>query len=386
MAAGFRGYPRAWGRPGTRNHLLILSVTGLTSPTARRIAGMVEGALCLTTGHGSGLLGEDRVIHERVLQGFARHPNVGAVLVVGGDQAKVEAVAEAARAAGRLVEALILDDCGHDALTLTGRGVRAAASLRRTISRQRREELPLAELALGLECGRSDPSSGLVANPLVGRLAETVVDEGGVAMIGETTEWIGAEPILAENAATPEVARAIREAAARREAMAVAAGIDLTGNNPSRTNIEAGLSSIEEKSLGAVAKIGSRPIRGVLAYGEAPAGPGAWVMDAPAYAPESLTGFAAAGCNLAVFTTGVGNSYTSALMPTLKLTANPATAARLHQQLDFEVSAVFEGRETLETATQRLLDELGAIASGGLSWGEVMKDSDEVISRFGAVL
>ena len=225
----------------------------------------------------------------------------------------------------------------------------------------------------------------MVANPLIGRIADRVVDLGGVAMIGETTEWLGAEHLLAAGEDAGDRG-GDPGAAERREAMAVAAGIDLTGNNPGATNIAAGLSSIEEKSLGAIAKSGSRPISGVLRYGERPDGAGLYLMDAPAYAPESLGGFTAAGSNLILFSTGVGNSYVSALAPTIKLSGNPETCARIGEQLDFDAGAVFTGETGIEEAADALFATLLDIASGSLTWGEVLAEGDEVISRFGAVL
>jgi altronate dehydratase large subunit len=386
MMRSFRGYRRAFGPPGVRNLTLVLSVTGLTTPVARRIGAVLRPVTALGTPFGSGLLGRDREVHRAALTAMPRHPNVGGVVVIGADPPVVEEVAAAAEAAGRLVAALSLDACGHDVLTLQDRALRAAADIAYQLSRAEREVFEMGELRLGLECGRSDPSSGLVANPLVGAVVDRLVDAGGAAVFGETTEWIGAEAPLEAKAAAPAVAAELRAAAARREAMAASAGIDLTWNNPSTTNIRAGLSSIEEKSLGAIAKAGSRPIQGVIPYGEGPPGPGVWAMDAPAYAPESLTGFTSAGCSMALFTTGVGNSYVSALMPTLKLTANPATAGRVTQQLDFDASAVFVGEESLEAAADRLALQLLTVASGALTWGEILGEGDEVISRFGAVL
>lgn len=386
MTDAFLGYRRENGTVGVRNHVLVLSVTGLTGPTARRIGRSIRDAVVVTTPYGSGLLGEDGVAHRRALAGMVAHPNVGGVLVVGADPPKVDDVAHAASSAGRPVTALRLDDCDHDALTLTDRGVRAAAELAREVSRSRREPAALGALCLGLECGRSDPSSGLVANPLVGLIADRIADAGGRAIIGETTEWLGAEERLAKRAATPAIATAIRAAAGRREAMAIEAGIDFVGTNPGATNIAAGLSSIEEKSLGAIAKSGSRPVQGLLAYAEAPPEPGVFVMDAPSYAPESLTGFTAAGAQLNLFTTGVGNSFVSGLAPTLKLSANPETCARLRQQLDFDASAVFTGAEPLEAAAERLMATVVEIASGTRTWGEILNEGEEVISRFGPAL
>jgi altronate dehydratase large subunit len=168
--------------------------------------------------------------------------------------------------------------------------------------------------------------------------------------------------------------------------LATRQGVDLLGNNPGPTNIAAGLSTIEEKSLGAITKSGSGTIAGVLDYGEAPAAPGLYAMDAPAYAPESLSGFVASGAQMLLFSTGVGNSYVSQLAPTIKLSANPVATQRLREQLDFDASAVFRGTGTLDDAARDLLAQLVDIASGSLTWGEVLGEGDEVVSRLGEAL
>jgi altronate dehydratase large subunit len=381
--AEFLGYRRADGSTGTRNHLLVLAI-GLTIPTGRRIAAVIRGAVLVTLPYNAGsLLGDDRATWRRALLRLPRHPNVGAALVIGDSPPLVADIAAGLARSGRPFAALSLDECGHDAVTLTERGIRAAAKLAMGISGARREAVPLSSLCLGLECGRSDPSSGLVSNPLLGRAADRIVDAGGCAIIGETVEWLGAEHLLERRAASRAVADAIRAAVRRREETAVAHGLDLTGNNPGPTNIAAGLSSIEEKSLGNIAKSGSRPIQGVLGYGEAAAAPGCWVMDAPAYASESLTGFAVAGAQLMLFTTGVGNSFVSALSPTLKVSANPETCARIGEQLDLDASQVFLGRESPESAADRLWRRTLEVASGAATWGEVLGEGDELVARYG---
>jgi altronate dehydratase large subunit len=386
MTHVFEGFQRADGSVGVRNHVLILSVTGLTGPSARRIGLAIPGARVVTTPYGSGLMGDDAHLHQRALTALGRHPNVGAVLVVGGTPPLVAQITADIRATGKPAEALILDECDHDAVTLTERGTRIAARMMREVSRQRRTRIELRELFLGMECGRSDPSSGLVANPLVGSVVDAVIAAGGRAVFGETVEWLGAEHLLASRAATPEVARQIEAAVARREQAAVASGMDLLGNNPGPTNVAAGLSTIEEKSLGSIAKGGRSPIQGVIAIAESPQGRGLFVMDAPAYAPESVSGLVAAGAQIVLFTTGVGNSYVSALAPTIKISGNPVATARLGEQLDFDASAVFERGETLDAATARLTDLVLEVASGTLTWGEILNEGEEVISRLGPAL
>ena len=384
--ATFEGYVRADGAAGVRNHVLVLSVNGLTGPTARRIGRAVPGARVVATPYGSGLMGDDARLQHRALVGLGRHPNVAATLVVGGTGPQVTLIADEIRASGRPAEALILDDADHDAITMTERGTRIVANMMREASRLRRTTLPASALFLGLECGRSDPSSGLVANPLVGRVVDALVAAGGRAVFGETIEWLGAEHLLADRAADSATARAITEAVARRERGAVAAGMDLLGNNPGPTNVAAGLSTIEEKSLGGIAKGGRSPILGLVDTAEAPPGPGLYVMDAPAYAPESVTGFVAAGTQIVLFTTGVGNSYVSSLAPTIKVSGNPVAAARLRQQLDFDASAVFERRETLDVAAARLHALVLEVASGTSTWGEILDEGEEVVSRLGPAL
>ncbi|HKU84920.1 MAG TPA: UxaA family hydrolase [Casimicrobiaceae bacterium] len=385
-SAHFEGFRRSDGSVGVRNHVLVMSVTGLTGPTARRIGRAVPGARVITTPYGSGLVADDAALQRRALEGFGRHPNVAAVLVVGATPPYVAEIAEAIATTGKPVEALVLDDCDHDAITLTERGIRIAAHFVRDASRDRRARIDVAGLCLGMECGRSDPSSGLVANPLVGSVVDAVVAAGGRAVFGETIEWLGAEHLLAARAADATVAHAIREAVLRRERMSVAAGITLTGNNPGPTNIAAGLSTIEEKSLGAIAKGGRSPIRGVVGIAEALPGPGLYVMDAPAYAPESVGGLVASGAQIVLFTTGVGNSFVSGLAPTVKISANPIAAKRLREQVDFDASGVFERRDALADATSRLVDMLLDVASGTLTWGEVLDEGEDVVSRLGPAL
>lgn len=384
--AEFLGYLRNDGRVGVRNHLLVLSLGGLTGAAARRIAAQVLGAIVIVLPYGVGLIGIDADVQARAIEALASHPNVGAALLVGDNPKQMRTVTAYLETVGQPHAAFTLDDCGHDAVTLTERGVRAAARLKRDITTLRPRPSPVSALLVGLECGRSDPSSGLVANPLLGLVSDRLVAAGGSAMIGETMEWIGAEQQLASRARTPAVADAIWAAARARERLAADAGIDVVGSNPGPTNIAAGLTTIEEKSLGAVAKSGSCPVEGLLAYGQRPKSPGMWVMDGAAYSPESMTGFVVAGAQIILFTTGVGNSYVSALAPTLKVSANPETARRLGEQLDFDASGAFAGHHDLADAANGLFIEMLRVASGGATWGEVLMEGEEVLSRFGAAL
>ena len=382
----FLGYVRPDGQVGVRNHLLVLSATGLTGPTGRRISQALPGAVFVAMPYDGGLLGEDRDAQLCTLIGFGVNPNVGAVLMIGGNPPKLDYLAKKMSKSGKPIVSISMDECDHDAITLTERSIRAGAKLMLEISKLRRVSCPLSKLFLGLECGRSDPSSGLVSNPMLGLMADRIVDEGGKAVFGETTEWLGAEHLLSKRGATPAVEQAILDAVLDNENRAIEAGLDLTGENPGPTNIAGGLSTIEEKSLGNIAKSGSRPIQSVLKYAEAPATPGLHAMHAATYAPESVSGFTASGANLILFTTGQGNSFVNLISPTIKISANPDTEARIKEQLDFTCPDVFSGEVSLVDAAPRFLELIIDVASGTKTWGEVLGEGEEVVSRFGGSL
>ncbi|MEM1370868.1 MAG: UxaA family hydrolase [Pseudomonadota bacterium] len=379
------GFHRASGVVGVRNHLLILNLTGLTEGPARRAHAALPGSVLVNFPHGMGMIGRDLEASTRLLSGLAAHPNAGATVLVSADRTRLEQIGQAVNADGAVCDALCLDSFEHDALALSDAIVRSGAQMIRKATALPRQPAMLSQLCVGVECGLSDPTSGIAANPLIGRVADRLVENGATVIMGETLEWLGVEDQLAERAANPAVADAIFQAVARREALATEAGVDLLGINPNRRNIEEGLSTIEEKASGSIAKSGSAAIQGLLAHGEKPTSRGLWLMDQPSYSPESLTGFAAAGAQMALFSTGSGNSYTSALMPTIKLTANAATAKRLGAQIDFDCSELMAGSDP-EPCTQQLLHHIQSVASGMLTFGEILNEGSEVFSRYGEAL
>lgn len=383
----FLGFPRSSGRAGVRNATLVLAINGLVGATARRVAEAIPQARLVATPYGRGQFGPDKEYHFRQLIGIGANPNVGAVLVLGVDRKSADRVASGIRALSeRPLEALALDDVREDAMELTARAIRAAARLARAASTARRQPLPVSELFLGLECGHSDATSGLAANPLAGAVADRLVDAGGTAVIGETIEWLGAEQVLGKRAADAETGRAIVQSVLSREVAVSALGEDLLGNNPGEENIRGGLSTIEEKSLGAIAKAGGRPIRSLLEFAERPRGPGLHVMDGPSFSPESMTGFVAAGAQMILFTTGPGNSFCNLLAPTVKVSANPEATGRLAEQIDFDASAIFAGVESVDQAADRLFERIVEFASGTLTWGEAAGEGAECFARFGGSL
>jgi len=384
--ATFPGFRRAVGPPGIRNTVLVLSITGLTNPAARRIAAQVRGTHVIAMPYSTGLINEDREVHLRALEGLACNPNVGAVLIISDNVPKAKSLGAGIDARGQRVEMALLDHEGQDAISLVAMGTRLAAKLVREVSGQLREDMPLSALNIGLKCGRSDPSSGLMANPATGHFIDGHVDAGGTAIFGEVVEWLGAEELLAARACDPAIAAQLRNLPAEREVAAIAAGLDLTGNNPSPTNIAAGLSSIEEKSLGGISKTGTGQIKGVLDYAKAPGEPGLFAMDTPNYAPEHLTALAAAGCQMALFTTGAGNSFVSGLIPTLKVCANRSSCDKLKEQFDVTLDDLLDQNRPATEGGTRIAKAVLDTAAGRLTWGEILGEGDDIVSRFGAAL
>jgi altronate dehydratase large subunit len=263
-----------------------------------------------------------------------------------------------------VAEPLALRALGHldaDALADLVEGARAAL----------RAEAHEDSLVLGLKCGSSDTTQGLFATPVVGIASDLVVAAGGTSILGEITEFIGAEHILARHARTEAVGAQLLALVHRMEARAKAVGCDMRGGQPTGGNIKGGLSTIEEKSLGAIAKAGVSPIEAVYEYGERPQVKGLVVMDSPGREPEILTGLAAAGCTLIAFATGRGAPQGFPFVPVVKITGNPVTWQKLRDHMDVYVGTIMEGTETLPAAGRRLFAECLGFASGRLTKAEI---------------
>lgn len=380
----FLGFERPAGRPGTRNSLLVLGINGLVARAAERISAALPGSSLVASPYGRGQLGRDKDMHTAQLIGLGSHPNIGATLIVAADRPSAEAIANAITTrSAKPVEIVCLDDVAEDALALTDVGIRRGGELTRVLSSRHRRPLPLSELFIGIECGHSDATSGLFSNPLSGVTADRLVELGGTVVIGETLEWLGAEHVLAKRAADEAIGRAVVAAVENRERAVAALGVDLLYNNPGYENVRGGLSTIEEKSLGAISKAGSSPIRSVLDFAEPPKVNGLHVMDGPGFSPESMTGFAASGTQLMLFTTGAGNSFCSLLAPTIKISAHPDASLRA-EQIDFDASALWRGEETLLAMSGNLLEHVIEVASGLSTWGEIYGEGSETFARFGS--
>jgi altronate dehydratase large subunit len=237
------------------------------------------------------------------------------------------------------------------------------------------------DFTLGLECGGSDGSSGIVANPVVGLVADKIIDRGGTVIMSETVEMLGGEHLLAARAVSPEVAEALKRAVDFCVSYATAHGIDLLGSNPTADNIQGGLSTIEEKALGAIKKGGSKPLQEVIGLGFRPSKKGFVIMDAPAPGVENITSLAAGGCQAIIFSTGKGNISGHPIVPTIKACGNPYTVKSMSDNIDVDLSAVITNGLCLEDAAEILEKELVAVMNGKPVSADLLGETEVAISR-----
>ncbi|HEX9015006.1 MAG TPA: UxaA family hydrolase [Chloroflexota bacterium] len=380
----FWGYPRSDGRVGVRNHVAIIPSCYCAVGTARRIAAEVPGSVALFHEVGCSQVGLDMEITVRTLSNLGRHPNVGAVLVVGlgCERLKASELADAIAPSGKPVEKITIQECGGSLKTIDA-GVPIAQRLVGEVSSIKRDQFGLEHLAVATECGGTDAFSGIVANPAVGIAADMVVAAGGTVMISEVTELLGVEDLFAARAATPEIAEQIYRVIALSESQLTRQSEnDSSGRRRaliSTGNIQGGLSTIVEKSLGGARKAGSSRIVGVLKYGETYTKRGLHLMDTPGHDAQSTTGMVAGGCQVVLFTTGRGTPTGHPIAPVIKITGNSYTFDRMRDNLDVNTGQVIDGTITLRQAGEEIFDEVLAVADGKQTRAELL-GHDELMS------
>ena len=370
---GFRGYRRADGGVGTRNHLAIIPTVGCVNDVARKIAAEIPGARPLLHHQGCAQLPPDQEQVTRVLIGLGTNPNVGAALIVGlgCEGVAPDPVAQGIAASGRPVEVVSLQETGGYSKTVAA-GIAIGRKFAAELATCQRTPADIAELTIGIKCGASDTTQGLAANPAVGVASDRIVAMGGTSIFTETTEIMGAEHVLARRAATPEVGRQICQSVVELERNLERYGVDIRGGQPTRGNILGGITSIEEKSLGAICKAGSAPIKAMLRYGERPPGRGLYFMDSPGREMEALTGLAATGAQVLVFATGRGAPQGFAITPVVKISGNARTCQWLSEHIDVDVSGIIDGTLTLPDAGELVLRKILGAASGEDTKAEII--------------
>jgi len=350
-----------------RNHLLVVPTVICSSVVAERVAAAVAPiGTALPHTAGCGQLGPDMHTTHDTLAAYCGHPNVGAVLVIalGCEQVVAQHLADAARRAGKPAQILAIQSEGGTVRT-TVRAIEMAKAMVADLARAPRQHCDIAELILSVKCGGSDYTSGLASNPALGRVADRLVDLGGAAVLGEIAEIMGAEHLLAARAPNPDTAKRLIRVINRVETDAMALGLDIRGTQPSPGNIRGGLTTIEEKSLGATHKGGERaPLADVVGYSAPITSKGLTVMDTPGLDVESVTGMVGGGAQVVVFTTGLGTPTGNPIAPVIKITGNARTAEAMRDNIDLDVSGVLDDRETIDAAAGRLFDEILAVCSG----------------------
>ena len=366
---------------GIRNHIVIMPTVHCANPVVRQIANSTSGVTPLFHQHGCGHIGDDLKQVTRTLAGIANNPNVGGVLLVGlgCETIEIEEVLARLQDLNRPVEKLVIQSVG-DFDEIIRLGKEYIAKIKSVVDNQTREEFDISRLVVGVECGASDTFSGITANPAVGMVADKLVGAGTTVILSESPELIGAEPLLLERIPNKEHQAALLSKTRHYIDVASSLGEDLMGANPAPGNIRAGITTIEEKALGAIAKGGSSQINEVLEYAEAPSQKGLVIMDTPGNDPESLTGMVAGGAHLILFTTGLGTPLGHPLVPVIKISSNSETFNKMRSFIDLDAGGILNGQNTSQAA-DAIFQLLADVAGGEKTLAENWDSGEIAINR-----
>lgn len=379
----FWGYRRPDGKVGVRNKILILPASICATDTARIVASQVEGAVTFHNQNGCSQVPSDMKLTMGTIAGMAANPNVYGTVVIslGCEGCQMELVVkEIKKRTNKPLEKFVIQENGGTIATVE-RATRAAKRMAQDASLLQREEFPISELIVGTECGGSDQTSGLASNPLIGEACDRLVDMGATTVLSETTEFIGAEHILARRGRSPEVSRRIYDIVHRFENALKLVGEDVRDGNPSPGNMEGGLTTLEEKSLGCIHKGGHRPVEAVYEYSEIIDKKGLVIMDTPGNDPSSVAAMVAGGAQVVLFSTGRGTPTGNPVAPIIKLTANPQTYAGMSDNIDVDASMLLTEPERMSELADTLVAEVAATASGKLTKSEALGYTEMAIAR-----
>ena len=380
----FYGYRRPDGRVGVRNRVLILPASVCATDTARIIAQQVEGAISFNNQQGCSQVAPDQQFTMDVMAGYAANPNIYGTVVVslGCENCQMDLVVKAIEErTNKPLKQVIIQEVGGT-LKAVEIAVRYAKEMVAEASMLQKEEFPLSELIVGTECGGSDPTSGLAANPAIGAMSDLVVQAGGTSILSETSEFIGAEHILARRAINKEVHDRIYEITSRFEAHFHAVGEDVRQGNPSPGNKAGGITTLEEKSLGCIHKGGHSPINAVYDYAkQVESKQGLVIMDTPGNDPSSVAAMVAGGAQIVVFSTGRGTPTGNPLAPVIKITGNKLTYANMIDNIDVDASPLIYGTKTIEELGQELLKLTQEVACGKQTKAESLGYTEMAIAR-----
>ncbi len=381
MKSTFLGYRRENGRVGVRNHVIILPLDDLSNAACEAVANNVKGTLAVLHPYGRLQFGADLDLYVRTLIGAGSNPNVAAAVVIGIEPAWTNVIVEGIARTGKPVAGFAIEKNGD--LNTICAASRKAKELLQQASEIQRTPCSVEQLWVSCKCGESDTTSGLASNPTVGDAFDKLYDKGCTLVFGETTEVTGGEHLVAARCRTPEVRARFQFMFDRYAAVIDAHKTnDLCDSQPTKGNIEGGLTTIEEKALGNIQKIGKRcVVDGVLDKAEVPTGPGLWFMDSSSAAAEMLTLVAAAGFVVHFFPTGQGNIIGNPILPVIKLSANPRTVRTMSEHVDVDVSGLLRREMNLDQAGDRLLEMMFRTAEGRLTANETLGHREFVITR-----
>lgn len=374
MSQTFMGYVRPDGQVGCRNHVAVIPSVTCAGDVASAIVRQVAGTVGYFHHQGCCQLPPDLDRVTETLISLGCSPNVGAALIVslGCEGTDTERLYESIRATGKPTAVIRIQELGGVSAAIKA-GIDAAQELVMEISGLERQRVDISRAVMSIKCGASDTTSGMASNCVIGYVADKLVDLGAAVIFGETTEFLGGEHLLARRAVTPEVGQQIYDIVDRMEARARSLGCDMRKGQPTPGNIEGGLSSIEEKSLGAIVKSGTQPIQGVLDYPERIGGrKGLWIKDTPGREPEILTGMAATGAQFMMFSTGRGAPQGFPTMPVLKVCGNPNTYARMEHDMDLNAGRIITGEASIEQVGEEAFAAILALLSGRQTKNETL--------------
>jgi (2R)-sulfolactate sulfo-lyase subunit beta len=381
MQKNFFGYRRENGRVGVRNHVIVLPVDDLSNAAAEAVAHNVKGVLAIPHPYGRLQFGADLDLHFRTLIGAGSNPNVAAVVVIGIEEGWTQKLVDGIAPTGKPVAGFGIELHGdHDTIM---RASKAAREFMQAASERQRVECRLDELWVSTKCGESDTTSGCGANPTVGDAFDKLYAAGSTLVFGETTELTGGEQIVASRCRDDKVrADFMRVFDRYQEVINRHKTTDLSDSQPTKGNIAGGLTTIEEKALGNIQKIGKKcMIDGVLDKAETPSAPGLWFMDSSSAAAEMVTLCAAAGFVVHFFPTGQGNVIGNPILPVIKICANPRTVRTMSEHIDVDTSALLQRGITMDQAGDKLLEMMFRTANGRLTAAEALGHREFVLTR-----
>jgi len=382
MGDKFLGFRRENGSAGVRNLIAIIPSVFCAAKVAQRIAQNVPGSVHFSHPVGCSQVGDDLDITAKTLIGVGRNPNFAGVVVVGlgCERFTPLELAQGIAPTGKMLETVVIQDVG-DSIGAAEVGTRYARQMQQIASEQKREEMDVGELMIGLNCGGSDTTSGLVANPALGLASDKLVAQGGSSILTELTELIGTEHILARRAINGQVAqdilRVIHNMEERLKRQTQTSRNEKRKNLISTGNYDGGLSSVVEKSLGGMKKSGNAQFVEVFAYGDAPTQRGLLLLDGPGHDGEVTTGQVAAGAQIVCFPTGRGTPSGFPGVPVIKITGNPRTYERMKENIDINAGTVITGEKSLQQVGEEIYQEILKVASGKLSKAEVLGHDEQ---------